>query len=257
MARLSRVVAIACVCGMLLVAAITMVDVLLRWIANEPIPAINEIVQMTFSVAIAACIPAGMTQRVNLKIDLVARYFSPALHAWLEVLGGACLWLFYGVLAGRIWLFADALAQDGRTTVILGLPEAPFMYAVAVLFAFGAVVQTIIVLNDVRRALAYGAGGIRPPPWRWPPLPSSGCGSPISAPSLRGPQNHVGLTVTLIFVVMWLMTLVLIPIAAIMGIVGVISSALFIGLVPSLSAASTEVTDFLGIPQLATCRSSS
>jgi TRAP-type C4-dicarboxylate transport system permease small subunit len=78
----SRVVAIACVCGMLFVAAVIMVDVALRWIANEPVPAINEIVQMTFSVAIAACIPAGMTQRVNLKIDLVARYFSPRLHAW-------------------------------------------------------------------------------------------------------------------------------------------------------------------------------
>ena len=124
----SRVVAIACVCGMLFVAAITMVDVLLRWFANEPIPAINEIVQMTFSVAISACIPAGMIQRVNLKIDLVARYFSPALRAWLEVLGSACLWLFYAVLAWRIFIYADTLASEGRTTVILGLPQVPFMY---------------------------------------------------------------------------------------------------------------------------------
>jgi tripartite ATP-independent transporter DctM subunit len=45
---------------------------------------------------------------------------------------------------------------------------------------------------------------------------------------------------------------VLIPIAAIMGIIGVVSAALFVGVAPSLSAASAQVTDFLGNPQLAT-----
>jgi len=249
----SRVVAIACVCGMLFVAAVTMVDVLLRWFANEPIAAINEIIQMTFSVAISACIPAGMTQRVNLKIDLVARYFSPRMHAWLEVLGGACLWLFYGVLAWRILSYAITLAQEGRTTVILGLPQAPFMYCVAILLGFGALVQAIIIINDARRAWGYGTVGnvgagvialaIAVGAWIWV--------HNLAAIS-DWAQTHIGLTVTIVFVLMWLMTLVLIPIAAIMGIVGVISSSLFIGLMPSLGAASTEVTGFLGNIQLAT-----
>jgi C4-dicarboxylate transporter, DctM subunit len=250
---ISRVVAIACVCGMLFVAAITMVDVGMRWVANEPIPAMNEIVQMTFSVAIAACIPSGMMQRVNLKIDLIARYFSPRLHAWFEALGGACLLVFYGALAWGIWLYAGQLAVDGKTTVILELPEAPFMYGVALLFGFGAVLQATIVLNDMRRAIAHGA--------------TSTAGAAVIAAAIGGVAwlwiawndaiaswagDHVGLTLSLIFVVMWLLTLVLIPIAAIMGIVGVVSAALFVGIGPSLTAASTEVTDFLGNPQLAT-----
>jgi C4-dicarboxylate transporter DctM subunit len=249
----SLVVAMACVCGMLFVAALTMCDVLLRWFANEPIAAINEIVQMTFSVAIAACIPAGMMQRVNLKIDLVARYFSPTLKAWLEVLGSASLWLFYGVLAWRILLYAETLATQGRTTVILGLPQAPFMVCVAVLLGFGTLLQTIIIVNESRRAAAHGIAGI--------------VGAVVGGLAIGGAswwwvahqamlaawaQSHIGLAVTLVFVIMWLMTLVLLPIAAIMGIVGVISSSLFIGLLPSLGAASSEVTGFLGNIQLAT-----
>ena len=250
---ISRVVAIACVCGMLFVAAITMVDVLLRWFANEPIPAINEIVQMTFSVAISACIPAGMIQRVNLKIDLVARYFSPALRAWLEVLGSACLWLFYGVLAWRIGIYAETLASEGRTTVILGLPQAPFMYCVSLLLAFGTLVQTLIIINETRRAIVHGVGST---------LVATGAAGVMALATwwwvanetvlASWAQVHIGLAVTLVFVIMWLMTLILIPIAAIMGIVGVISSTLFIGLLPSLGAASTEVTGFLGNSQLAT-----
>ena len=249
----SRVVAIACVCGMLFVAAITMVDVLLRWFANEPIPAINEIVQMTFSVAISACIPAGMIQRVNLKIDLVARYFSPATRAWLEVLGSACLWLFYTVLAWRIFIYADTLASEGRTTVILGLPQAPFMYCVSALLAFGTLVQSLIIINEARRAAVHGMRAtavaafvavlIGLGSWWW-------VANHVMLASWA--QTHIGLTVTLVFIIMWLMTLILIPIAAIMGIVGVIASTLFIGLMPSLSAASTEVTGFLGNSQLAT-----
>jgi len=251
--EISKVVAIACVCGMLFVAALTMVDVLLRWFANEPIPAINEIVQMTFSVAISACIPAGMTQRVNLKIDLVARYFSKTVHAWLEVLGSATLWLFYGILAWRIYIYAETLASEGRTTVILGLAQAPFMYGVAALLAFGTLVQTLIIINEARRASALGARGILGAivttiaialvTWWW---------VAHTAMLSSWAQSHIGLTVTLVFVLMWLMTLILIPIASIMGIIGVLSASLFIGILPSLGAASTEVTGFLGNSQLAT-----
>ena len=81
----SRVVAIACVCGMLFVAGITVFDVIQRWLGFALISGINEIVEMTFAVAIAACIPAGIVQRVNLKIDLswrVAAYYC-STPCWL------------------------------------------------------------------------------------------------------------------------------------------------------------------------------
>ena len=155
---LSRVVAIACVCGMLFVAAVIMVDVVLRWIANEPIPAVNEIVQMTFSVAIAACIPAGMMQRVNLKIDLVARYFSPrsmpGSRRWAARASGCST----ARSPGGIWLYADALALDGKARSSWDCREAPFMYAVSALFAFGVVLQAVIVLNDAAPRGGDGRG---------------------------------------------------------------------------------------------------
>ena len=150
--KMSDMLAFTCVCGMLVIAAVTTFNVLLRWIVVEPIPAMNEIVQMTFSVAIAACIPAGMARRVDLKIDLVARYFTRRMHAWFEVLGGASLLLFYAVIAWRIFEHASDLARQGATTVILGLPQAPFSYCVALFLGFAAVMQGILVLNDLRRA---------------------------------------------------------------------------------------------------------
>jgi C4-dicarboxylate transporter DctM subunit len=63
---------------------------------------------------------------------------------------------------------------------------------------------------------------------------------------------HVGLAVTLAFVIMWLMTLALIPLAAVMGLTGIVGAALFIGFMPALSAASTEAVGFLTNSQVAT-----
>lgn len=251
--RIARMIASACVCGVLLIAAATICDVLLRWSGNEPVTAMNEIVQLTFAVAIAACIPAGLSQHTNLKIDIVARYFSPATRAWLELLGSCCLGLFYGVIGWRISLFAETLAAQARTSVILALPIAPFMYCVAALLSFGTLVQVVIILNELRRASAHGAAGmlgaaavlalLGTVSWLWV----------VHVDSLSAfAQGHAGVSVVIVFVLMWLMTLLLIPIAAIMGIIGVVGSSLFIGLLPSLASASTEVTDFLANTQMAT-----
>ena len=127
------------------------------------------------------------------------------------------------------------------------------MYCVSALLAFGTLVQTLIIINEARRAAVHGMRAttmaafvavlIGLGSWWW-------VANHVMLATWA--QTHIGLTVTLVFIIMWLMTLILIPIAAIMGIVGVIASTLFIGLMPSLGAASTEVTGFLGNSQLAT-----
>ena len=60
------------VLGMLIVSGITVVDVLLRWLGVPRVSAMNEIVAMTFAVAVSACVPAGLAGGVNLKIDIFA-----------------------------------------------------------------------------------------------------------------------------------------------------------------------------------------
>src|SRR6185295_19468881 len=77
------------VLGMLGAALATVTDVMLRWLAGRGIFGLNEIVSMTFGVAIAACLPAGVAGGVNLKIDIFARWITGRLAAWLEVFGAA------------------------------------------------------------------------------------------------------------------------------------------------------------------------
>jgi len=258
--KVSEVLAVASVSGMLAIAGLTMVDVLIRWLATSSIPALNEVVEMVFAVAISACIPSGLSQRVNPKIDILSRLLSRRQVGWFDVVGQMSLALFYGALAWRIAIYAQDLAEQGRTTIILGWPKAPFLYAVALLLAFGSLIQSVIIINtatsvvalDITRTkysaltgavtgviLTIGLVTITLLYQHFPAVSSSA-------------QSHIGLTVAVVFVVMWIMTLALLPIASTMAIVGVVSSALFIGWLPSLSAAATEATGFLTNSQVAT-----
>ena len=257
----AHVVALASVTGMLLVAAVTMVDILLRWLADSGVTALNEIVELLFAVAITACIPAGIVRGVNLRIDLVARWLSPSTEIWLKLLGDGFMLLFYGPLAWRIWTYAERLQDQGRTTVILGLPLAPFMDVVAALLAFATLVQAVIAINAGRRCFAL-AGRARSGPLRLKIGVPAGAITVLAAAAVLGivefpalmawAQSHVGLTVILAFIVMWLLTVALIPIAAVMGCAGLVAAALFTGWAPAMSAAASMVTGFLTNSQVAT-----
>ena len=80
-ARITGPIASLGVLGMLVAAGVTVLDVLLRLFADTAITALNEIIAMAFAVAVAATIPAGVSQGVNLKVDIVARWFSARVLA--------------------------------------------------------------------------------------------------------------------------------------------------------------------------------
>src|SRR5262249_57604334 len=106
---LTRPIAFVGVLGMLIVAGVTVVDVLLRWLASSAITALNEITAMAFAVAVAACIPAGLAGRVNLKVDILARWLTARVDAWLDALGGPLLLIFFLLLTCLIPLFPASL----------------------------------------------------------------------------------------------------------------------------------------------------
>ena len=115
--RVTKPIAFLGVLGMLIVSAVTVADVVMRWLAIPRVSAMNEIVAMTFAVAVSACIPAGISSGVNLKIDIFARWFTGRLSAWLNAIGALLLLAFYGVLAWRIGFTARPLGLWWRWLV--------------------------------------------------------------------------------------------------------------------------------------------
>src|ERR1700728_155631 len=77
----TRVLASAGVVVMVLTAVLTLTDVTIRIIASASLLALNEVVLLTFSVAVSATIPAGLARVGNLKIDVLGRWLTGWLAA--------------------------------------------------------------------------------------------------------------------------------------------------------------------------------
>ena len=258
----TRPVAFIGVLGMLAAASVTVIDVLMRWLANTAITALNEITALVFAVAVSACMPAGLAGQVNLRIDLLARWLTGRVAAWLDALGAVLLLIFFFLLAWRIGVYAGNLMEQGRTTIILGWPQAPFMYAVSFLLGLGTLVQAVVAINATRRAILHRSTTEKlevSPVVTMIVLVLAAVVFALIAFALyefawlsRWVPQHIGPAVTIAFVVMWVFMLGQVPLAAVMGLTGIFGAALFTGFTPAISTFANEATSFLTNTQVAT-----
>ena len=252
---------------MLIVAFVTTADVLLRWLSNSPIDGLNEIVGMGLAVAVAATFPAGAAQRVNLTIDLLAEPRQRANPGLAEGRRSLLLLVFYVFLAWRIGVYAMKLQARAAETVYVQLPMAPFIWAVAAFLAVSALAQVIAFCVTVRFALAgiadpsgwsIGTEEDKPAP---PDAVAAVDGRLVlgvalalmlgAALVLLGLQQALGPLSTfakaqplpftiVILILLWALLILDVPLAAVMGLLGSLTAALFIGLAPAISAFATE-----------------
>ena len=270
-------VAFAGVLAMLIVAFITTADVLLRWLFNSPIDGLNEIIGMGMAVAVSATFPSGAAQRVNLTIDVLKERVSIRALAWLKVFSQLLLLVFYIFLAWRVGIYAMKLQARAAETVYVQLPMAPFMWTVSVFLAISALVQVIAFLVSVKFALA----GF-PDPTAWSVGRSGEAAAPIPRPAIDDWRVAAvgvallalaGLVVAafgagvggivafamgqplafslLLMIVLWILLLLSVPLAAVMGLLGLLGTIAFITLEPALTVLGNESVQFLTNSQVA------
>src|SRR5262249_65235 len=150
---------------------------------------------------------------------------------------------------------------QNRVTVILGWPQAPFMYAAAALLAVGTLAQIVMTLSALQRARNFRSS-------------KAEATSPIVAglflivgivlvaaivvgalyfPDIaRWVRGNAGKAVMMGFSAMWIFMLAQVPLAALTGLVGIVGAALFIGFSPALSSFATGATGMLTNSQIAT-----
>jgi tripartite ATP-independent transporter DctM subunit len=251
--RISRYIASFGVVAMLIVSCVIVFDVLSRWFVGPAVSGLNEIVQLIFAVAIAACLPAGLASGVNLSVDICRRQFGTRLARRFEALGEVTLLVFYALLAWRVWIYAEA--HQGTVTTVRHWPQSPFLYGVAVLFVLAAIMEAIVT---TRVLLARETEEGRPTPTK---------GGVVSAAIvlasfgfclfclLYGFVDFAGLSrwtiahpttaTTIASVVMWGVLMGLIPIASTMALIGLGGTMLIAGIQPGLDAFSSEAAGFL------------
>ncbi|MGE5147894.1 MAG: TRAP transporter large permease subunit, partial [Candidatus Eiseniibacteriota bacterium] len=242
------------VAGMLAIAGLTVTDVVLRAAFNSPLTGLNEIVSLTLAIAVAACLPAGVARRIGLDIDILSRVLGLRAQGRLRMIGQFVLLAFLVVLAWRVGAFARELEASRLTTIILGVPQAPFLWAVTALLAVCVPVQLVVALTD----LADYA--------RRSPAPAMAFAAmaalviavvvavayvPRDAAMALLPATPAGLAAWF-FCFLWVVILLLMPLGPAMGFAGILGTAALMGMDPSLTVFGSEAKKFLTNESLAT-----
>jgi TRAP-type C4-dicarboxylate transport system permease small subunit len=139
----SRVLSWAAVCALLLVCAAVLVDVSLRWMFNAPLHGLEDLTGLVITVAIAACMPAGMALRNHITVRALGHLLGPRGHALLEVFGQCVTLSFIALAAWQLLIYTGDVAK--RTSPVLELPIAPVWTVTAGFVVLAAVVQAMVV----------------------------------------------------------------------------------------------------------------
>jgi TRAP-type C4-dicarboxylate transport system permease small subunit len=141
-----------------LLAAITFIDVVARYVFNAPLTFTVEITE--FAMGLMVYFGMGLTTHHNehISVDVVTLRLRERLRAVLALITNLVALGFLVLLVWRLWLRAELLFDKGDITPIWGLP----LWPVAYLMAFGSVFLLTGILLQTVVAWQRLAGG-QPP----------------------------------------------------------------------------------------------
>lgn len=149
----SRVVALIGLFGLLALAAMTALDIALRWLFQAPVQGVNDISSLVMAVVIAACIPANLAMKQNISIEVLGSLASTRIRLLLDATASIFTLVFIILIAWRFVPYALSLRETGDRTWVLGWALWPWWMGASALMIFAAIVQSIVTAADVIAAI--------------------------------------------------------------------------------------------------------
>jgi TRAP-type C4-dicarboxylate transport system permease small subunit len=129
-----------------LMMLITAVDVVGRYVFNQPLPGGFEVTELLLAALIYCGLPLVSARREHIVIDTFDPFFSARVKRGLDM---AAEVICAGALAGVGYLlFKRALrvAEYGDTTNTLKIPLAPVAYLLGTMIVIAAVIHLTLIL---------------------------------------------------------------------------------------------------------------
>jgi TRAP-type C4-dicarboxylate transport system, small permease component len=130
--------------------ALTFVDVFARYVFAAPLRGSLELVEFCMALIIFAALPLVTRHGGHVTVVLFATAGSAALRRLRWVLCDAMSLLALVLVSWRLWVHAADSAQSGTRTMVLGLPEAPLVHAMAALGAISAMAVLASLIGHLR-----------------------------------------------------------------------------------------------------------
>ncbi|NRG17450.1 TRAP transporter small permease [Rhizobiales bacterium] len=131
----------------LIMMAVTFVDVIGRYVFSSPLPGAFELTEVLLGLVIFAGLPLVTLREEHVTVDLVTSRVPHFIRQWLLKFAHVVTAAVLIVLAWRLGIIARDLSAYGDATVFLRLPLGPVAGIMAALCACGAVASLVVFLR--------------------------------------------------------------------------------------------------------------
>lgn len=113
--------------------ALTCVDVVGRYFFNAPLDGATELTQIMLGILVFAILPLVSLHEEHVSVDLVDLWYPKQWVRPRQLLLNGLMAVLMAVVAWRVWIIADFMAEYGDATEFLAIPYAPITYFIAIM----------------------------------------------------------------------------------------------------------------------------
>lgn len=148
MARSTDWVALIGAIGVMVIAGSIVADVLMRWIFNSPILAVDDLNPFNIGIVIASFFPLCLVGKHLVTIRFLGRALGTCSHLWLEVIGSSLTLFIMTLYAWQFVRFSIGVTNNGLASGVLEVPQAPWWWIVSIIVVISVVVQVGVLIRD-------------------------------------------------------------------------------------------------------------
>ena len=130
------------------IMALTFFDVLGRKFLSNSIPGSLELTELLMVAVIFGALPAVSRRGEHVQFDSLDAWLPQAARAVQKAVVAVTATGLLLALAWIMWVTGGQFAASGETTARIGIPKAPFIYAMAVLCAAAALMHAGLLTGD-------------------------------------------------------------------------------------------------------------
>jgi TRAP-type C4-dicarboxylate transport system permease small subunit len=145
---LSRGAAALGVLFLLLVAALSVADIVTREVTGRPIRGAHDLSGLLIIIIIAACFPAGLLERRQIEVTLIRNVIPAWANRVMRTVAATLTGFMFVCIAWFVTVHAGRIAASQEYTMVLNWPLGPWWWAAAVCFWACVPAQLFVILAE-------------------------------------------------------------------------------------------------------------
>jgi TRAP-type C4-dicarboxylate transport system permease small subunit len=134
---------------LLILAVFTLLDGLLRAVANTPIDLVREIGDMVAAICGTCCLPIVLLHQNNIVLRIFDRILPRPGVRVIDTIAALVIEIVTIGMAWQFFLFGIKTMRAGDVTWLLNWPKAPFWFAVDGILWAAVAVQTFVLIEEM------------------------------------------------------------------------------------------------------------